>query len=147
MYTWGHGSNGRLGVGDTERHGVPDAEKAYFPIPTLLKSLEPIKQISCGADHTLAIGSAGVWAWGNGAGGKLGLGDNKDRYEPCIVPALRAKAILQVAAGYWHSMAVVQYPPMLKGGWLYTWGSGYHGQLAQTNKVRALAMQSFLSIT
>jgi hypothetical protein len=41
-------------------------------------------------------GSAGVWAWGNGSGGKLGLGDNKDRYEPCIVPTLRAKAIVQV---------------------------------------------------
>jgi hypothetical protein len=37
-----------------------------------------------------------VWAWGNGSGGKLGLGDNKDRYEPCIVPTLRAKAIVQV---------------------------------------------------
>lgn len=24
---------------------------------------------------------------------------------------------------------VVAYPPMLKAGWLYTWGSGYHGQL------------------
>jgi alpha-tubulin suppressor-like RCC1 family protein len=51
--------------------------------------------------HTVALlcivaGSAGVWAWGNGSGGKLGLGDNKDRYEPCIVPTLRAKAIVQV---------------------------------------------------
>ena len=34
-----------------------------------------------------------------------GLGDTKDRYEPCLVPTLRAKSILQVAAGYWHSMA------------------------------------------
>ena len=28
-------------------------------------------------------------------------------------------------------MALVAYPPMLKGGWVYTWGSGYHGQLGQ----------------
>lgn len=28
---------------------------------------------------------------------------------------------------------MVAYPPMLQGGWLYTWGSGYHGQLAQGN--------------
>lgn len=28
-------------------------------------------------------------------------------------------------------MAIVQFPPMIGGGWLYTWGSGYHGQLAQ----------------
>lgn len=92
-------------MGDTERNGVPDSQKAYFPVPIQLKSLEPIKQISCGADHTLAAGAAGVWAWGNGAGGKLGLGDNRDRYEPCLVQALRAKSVIQVAAGSWHSMA------------------------------------------
>jgi len=28
-------------------------------------------------------------------------------------------------------MALVAHPPMLKGGWLYSWGSGYQGQLAQ----------------
>lgn len=72
MYTWGHGANGRLGVGDTERNGVPDNQKAYFPVPVHLRSLEPIKQISCGTDHTLASGNAGAWAWGNGSGGKLG---------------------------------------------------------------------------
>jgi hypothetical protein len=32
---------------------------------------------------------------------------------------------------YCTTFAVIQYPPMLMGGWLYTWGSGYHGQLAQ----------------
>lgn len=69
---WGHGANGRLGVGDTERNGVPDNQKAYFPVPVHLRSLEPIKQISCGTDHTLASGNAGAWAWGNGSGGKLG---------------------------------------------------------------------------
>jgi alpha-tubulin suppressor-like RCC1 family protein len=74
-----------------------------------------------------------VWAWGHGAGGKLGMADKdtKDRYEPCLVPKLRGRSVLQVCAGTWHSMALVTYPPMLKGGWVYTWGSGYHGQLAQ----------------
>ena len=42
---------------------------------------------------------------------------------------------MQVAAGTWHSMALVCYPPMIHGGWVYTWGSGYHGQLAQGTKV------------
>jgi hypothetical protein len=69
----------------------------------------------------LVTGSAGVWAWGNGSGGKLGLGDNKDRYEPCIVPTLRAKAIVQVrvlvlqsrgggsGCGHSHSVGCVLY--------------------------------------
>jgi hypothetical protein len=42
---------------------------------------------------------------------------------------------MQVAAGAYHSMAVVAYPPMIGGGWLYTWGSGYYGQLAHGTKV------------
>ena len=56
MYAWGHAANGRLGVGAAERIGVPDAERYFFPVPSVLPSLEPISAISCGADHTLAIG-------------------------------------------------------------------------------------------
>ena len=63
VYTWGHSANGRLGLGDTERIGVPDHEKHFFPVPSLLNSLETIKQISCGADHTIAYGLSGVWVW------------------------------------------------------------------------------------
>jgi alpha-tubulin suppressor-like RCC1 family protein len=36
-----------------------------------------------------------------------------------------------VEAGTFHSMAIVTYPPVLDGGYLYTWGSGFYGQLAQ----------------
>lgn len=72
VYTWGHGASGRLGIGETERAGAPEHEKNYFPVPLHLKTLEPITQISCGADHTVAYGSSGVWVWGNGSGGKLG---------------------------------------------------------------------------
>jgi alpha-tubulin suppressor-like RCC1 family protein len=78
---------------------------------------------------------SGVWAWGNGSGGRLGTGDNSDRFDPVLVPRIRGKIILSVAAGHWHSMAIVAYPPMMGGGWLYSWGSGYHGQLAQGLKV------------
>ena len=35
----GHGANGRLGTGKTERYGVPDKEKYYFPVPSLLSTL------------------------------------------------------------------------------------------------------------
>lgn len=135
VYSWGHAGNGRLGVGSMERVGAPERERCYFPIPQLIKTLEPIKQVSCGADHTLAYGPSGVWSWGCGSGGKLGIGDSLDRADPCIVPRLKGKFVSQVIAGCWHSMALVQYPPMLHtGGWVYTWGSGYHGQLAQGSK-------------
>lgn len=138
IYTWGHAANGRLGIGDAERFGVPENEKYFFPLPRLVEPLEPISQIACGADHTLAVGAAGVYSWGSGSGGKLGIGDSMDRNTPCLIPKLRGKFVMQIAASNWHSMALICYPPLIGGGWLYTWGSGYHGQLAQDKKTLSL---------
>lgn len=134
VYTWGHVDSGRLGLGVDERYGAKPAEKYFFPAPTLLSSLmnEPIREIACGAAHSLALSSAGkVFAWGHGAGGRLGVGDFMNRIQPAEVEALSNKCVTQVAAATWHSAAIVLNPPMQKSGWVYTWGSGYHGQLAQ----------------
>jgi alpha-tubulin suppressor-like RCC1 family protein len=57
LYSWGHAANGRLGLGAAERVGVPEAERFFFPVPALIATLEPIKMISCGADHTIAMGN------------------------------------------------------------------------------------------
>ncbi|RYH28646.1 hypothetical protein EON65_11435 [archaeon] len=149
VYTWGHAANGRLGIGEAERLGAPEHERFYFPVPTCLKTLERITMVACGNDYTLARGAAGLWSWGNGAGGKLGLGDVYDRLEPVLVPRLRGRTILQVVAGTYHSMAVVQYPPILKGGYLYSWGSGYQGQLglgAKSVSLEPMIIEYFLCV-
>lgn len=140
VYMWGHGGNGRLGIGAWERVGVEERVKSYFPIPTILSTLEvsippnhflliyvqtnnlpiiifpyhflvhqhlylhlqPVKIISCGADHTLAYGHSGVWSWGNGSGGKLGLGDEKDRSSPNLVPRLKGRSVSMLIASTWY---------------------------------------------
>lgn len=135
VYTWGHAANGRLGIGASERLGASETERFYFPLPSHITTIETIRQVACGADHSLAIGQSGVWSWGNGSGGRLGLGDNSDRFDPCLVPRIKGKIVMSVAAGAWHSMAIVTYPPMTGGGWLMSWGSGFHGQLAQGLRV------------
>jgi len=132
VYCWGHVDSGRLGLGVKERFGARAEEKLYFPAPTVVSGLsaEPIIEVSCGAAHTLALSEDGkVFSWGLGAGGRLGLGDFHSRIEPYEVDALSNKCVLQVAAATWHSAAVVLVPPMTGSGWVYTWGSGYHGQL------------------
>jgi alpha-tubulin suppressor-like RCC1 family protein len=134
VYTWGHASNGRLGQGALERVGVPEKEKYFFPLPKCLDTMERIRQISCGADHTLALGESGCWSWGSGAGGRLGHGDNNDRQNPVLVPRIKKRCITQVFASHWYSMVVVIHPPMFDGGWVYSWGSGYHGQLGHGDK-------------
>ena len=138
IYVWGHGGNGRLGIGAWEKVGVPDSQKHFFPVPIQLTTLEAVCFISCGADHTLAYGTSGVWAWGSGSGGKLGLGDEKDRNSPCVVPRLKGRSITSLIASTWYSMALANHPPFLNGGWIYTWGSGYHGQLGQGTRQMSL---------
>lgn len=46
--------------------------------------------------------------------GKLGMGDCSDRAEPCLIPRFKGRAILQVVAATWHSLALVAHPPMLR---------------------------------
>lgn len=133
VYTWGLASNAQLGLGTKERHGVKEEQKSYFPVPTLVKSIEKFKvtQIASGANHVLALTpSHGVWSWGSGDGGRLGHGDITDRLEPTRIESLANEIVVQISAGIWHSAAVVALPPFTRGGLLYTWGSGYHGQLA-----------------
>lgn len=80
-----------------------------------------VRTISCGGVHTLAVTEAGeLWAWGQGAQGRLGLNDGQPRLVPTRVdPQHFAHApISTVAAGYSHSAAVTS------GGALYTWGQG-----------------------
>ncbi|CAE6909572.1 HERC2 [Symbiodinium natans] len=87
--------------------------------------------IACGAQFSLALDTAGgVWSWGNGDGGVLGLGagslcchtqltripiysEGTDSQECCKL----------VACGSYHSMAVS------RAGLLYSWGRTEGGQL------------------
>ena len=140
MYAWGHVGEGRLGVGTNKRLGVKEPGNRYFPTPTIIASLrtEKIIQVSCGSCHTLARSINRCYSWGNGAGGRLGLGDKKDRFSPTPIEALDGNVILDIQASCWHSAAIVQIPPILKGGVIYTWGSGYCGQLGQGEKMESL---------
>jgi len=131
VFCWGHGDAGRLGLGGVERLGASPAEKHYFPAPTMVSKLSGIvvRQISCGALHTLALGPNNVFAWGHGAGGRLGLGDCRNRLEPTSIPVLENRCVLNISAATWTSGCVVLAPPLISTGAAYTWGSGYCGQL------------------
>lgn len=83
---------------------------------------------SCGAFHSAAVSRGGtLWIWGDGAHGRLGLGDRRDRTEPAPIEAARlggSKAVM-VSCGQSHSAAVNSR------GNLYLWGDGYAGALGQ----------------
>ena len=87
----------------------------------------PITHISCGTDHTVLLSNTGcVYSLGLGSRGQLGHGDILDRKEPAIIEALAGVAMMMVACGSWHSLALSIY------GDIYSWGWNEHGQLGHS---------------
>lgn len=110
-YAWGHGGNGRLGLGHSRAALVPtvldyvvDREVAY---------------VAAGEAHSACIDKLGVlYTWGAGAYGRLGHGEDVDIPVPRKVEEFGGIPIIQVACGTFHTLAVA------KSGALYSWGAG-----------------------
>lgn len=119
VHTWGYSANGRIGHGRGQNIFTPRE----------LKLPAQIKLIACGSEHTLAASEAKVFAWGSNDGGRLGLGDTKDRHFPSEIPFFDCLSIKHLSCGTWHNGVIASSPPMNNGGYLYTFGSGYKGQL------------------
>jgi len=104
LFTWGYGSNGRLGHGD----------EADVPIPTEVATLsdEKIIHVSCGGHHTAAVTDNGLlYTWGWNHYGQLGHGSvslNDCTPTPLMVEALKSNIVLQVSCGEQHTIALVQ---------------------------------------
>ena len=72
--------------------------------------------------HTVAIKNDGtVWAWGDGAQGKLGNGGTETKYTPVQVSGLTD--VTAVAPGYNHTLALKE------DGTVWAWGYNQYGQL------------------
>jgi len=116
LYTWGRGQHGRLG------HGLIEDE----PTPRLVEALLGVQvlAVACGEFHTLVSTSNGIYAFGLGLSGRLGLGNEEDQLLPVLVPGpVSAKPVISISAGGHHSAVIVQ------PGVLYTWGGSSFGKL------------------
>uniref|UniRef100_W8AHF9 HECT-type E3 ubiquitin transferase n=1 Tax=Ceratitis capitata TaxID=7213 RepID=W8AHF9_CERCA len=116
LYTWGRGTYGRLG------HGNSDDKLT----PTLVHALRDhcIIDVALGSgdSHTLCLNAEGlVYAWGDGDYGKLGGGSCNGSQVPQLIDTL--PAISRVFAGSQFSMA------LSCDGKLYSWGKAYDGRL------------------
>lgn len=112
VYAWGNGGNGRLGLGD-----LHDRNEACF-ITTLQDEI--VSQVVCGASHSLALTNKGqVYAWGKNTQGQCGQGNIEDQLKPAAIKRLSEVTIVQITAGWEHSIALTNE------GKMYSWGCGY----------------------
>ena len=91
--------------------------------PTMTLPIDPLDEISSGANFVLAVTQTGeVYAWGDNEFGQLGQGNFTNSNVPLIVAPL--SDIKTVATASKSSMAVTN------SGDVYVWGENIQGQLA-----------------
>jgi alpha-tubulin suppressor-like RCC1 family protein len=112
VWAWGY-----LGFGtNTYSQNVPQQVTNNTGSPLL-----GFSRVAVGNDHNLALTTNGlVWAWGDGAYGKLGVGSTNDYTNAVQIPSL--SNVTGISSGYDHSLA-------LSNGTIYAWGHNGYGQL------------------
>lgn len=104
VFTMGSSNHGQL--------GVPGATgKAPVQVKGALGKLK-VQEIACGACHVVAITpTSGIYTWGCGTNGRLGLGDFQDRESPTLVEALKDRTAVRVTCGGAFTAVICQHKP------------------------------------
>ena len=111
LYTWGAGTNGKLGHGD-------ENDRAF---PTCVEALrgQIVVQAEAGCEHSVALTSDGaLYTWGHGDSGRLGHGETKSENKPRKLQLSRNKSetknesnsalkVLSIAVGDKYNMIIV----------------------------------------
>ncbi|XP_051141142.1 ultraviolet-B receptor UVR8 isoform X2 [Andrographis paniculata] len=130
VYTWGLGSMGQLG-----HCSLQSVDKELLPRRVVALDGIFIKEVACGGVHTSALTEkGGLYAWGGGQAGQLGLGplngffsctpnvsQNMLRNLPVLVIPDGVKL---VCCGHSHTLVCN------KEGRIYGWGYNNYGQAA-----------------
>lgn len=75
VFVWGSATHGKLGVG----HVNANESFSLVPIQLSLPSGLIVRKVACGPSHSALLTTDGnLFVWGSGAGGRLGLGDERD---------------------------------------------------------------------
>jgi alpha-tubulin suppressor-like RCC1 family protein len=120
LWTWGNGTDGRLGNGVT-------TGSISTPVTTFAGGTN-WKQVSSGDFHTAAIKTDGtLWTWGRGTNGRLGNGVTTGSISTPVTTFAGGTNWKQVSAGYRHTAAIKT------DGTLWTWGFGTDGRLGNNS--------------
>jgi alpha-tubulin suppressor-like RCC1 family protein len=100
VFTWGYGSMGVLGHGNTRQQNVPKRVGSLSPAT--------VTYIAAGERHSTAVTEEGtVYTWGFNHSGQLGLGDHgADTHRLVPAEVLGVDGVIAVAAGGDHSLVL-----------------------------------------
>lgn len=122
LYAWGNGSNGRLGLGDTNDRSSPT--RVVIPTPSTKHDEEPpesngasiapvrFRHIFCGASHSLGLSWDGrAYAWGKNNQGQCGHGHTNDQWTIQEIESFRdteegeeEEFVVYAAGGWEHTL-------------------------------------------
>lgn len=118
LYAFGSDYYGCMGCNQEE------GEEVLCPLEVSFFNSNPVDVVSCGESHIVALTKdREVYSWGNGEFGRLGLGDEEDRYTPQKVEIQGKKTICFICAGTDGSFFVT------KDGKTLACGSNEYNQL------------------
>ena len=126
LFSFGKGIYGQCGYGQPEDTSIP--KKVIFEEKQNIqyennKAINII-DIKCGGEHSLFLSSNNnVYTCGHGYLGQLGLGNNKNINKPTIVQSLTNKKIIEISAGWSHSLV------LSSEGNIYSTGCNKYGEL------------------
>lgn len=134
IWTWGRNNLGQTGVGFTSKLNTDENHPTTPQKIEVLDNEELVTftSLAFNQNASIALDNEGdVWAWGDGDGGQLGLGDQDsvvldvDYYTPQKINAL--KDIVSITRGYDHTVALD------KNGQVFTFGENDKGQLGNSS--------------
>lgn len=129
-YGWGANELGQIGSGDKTDRNIPTEMATALQLRFVL--------VAMGGDHAMGVTALGeVYVWGSNSYGQLGqdtqgLGHSPDFTQwdiPLVVPGLKDKMVIKIAAGWAHCMA------MTDNGETWVWGRNNFGQLGLGDKL------------
>ena len=124
IFTFGSNDCSQLGypLRGTSTSGIDNANE-FITIPRLVDAVRGVR-IHAGARMTMAtVRSGKVFVWGCNESGNLGLGDQRARESPEILPVSKQSAFENFAISKGHTLAINKDLDLL------AWGRNAHAQL------------------